>query len=350
MALGKKLATLFQQLSEFLRDPRCARSMWVSVMIIGVTEAIVLWVEHSYQVQMHLLHLILLPMAMASAAIGFREGKDEPRAKLFKQPNAPKAPFMVAQTIDLYQHVSSGSDGYADGSSPRELIRRADAVLELFLSQICALKSIGNLSDSVVETIFSSDRPKESRPVWAVCGRKEQSNARTLYQACEDSHTAGEHIERVFFPPESPEDSRDILEGIEKHLRACMTVRVFKSRKDALSTLYEFHLPRGFGMTWIGSSKQFTGKRPAEQVPIPTADSSATVFIHWGGLQGLEHHGVILTGNADWARHLWKLCHDIQVKAVLANADELTGLVVPMTLKKFLTKYPHYGEHRKDGK
>lgn len=263
-------------------------------------------------------HATLLVVAVLLAAIGYSEPSRDHVTQFICDRDVSNAPFMFAQSAELYRKLSEAGEA-----------KRADAALAAFLRQVQPLQTIAHLAPSVAACIFSRghDGTTTHRSVWAVCGRKDPLTADMLYEACESSAQCGGHIERVFFPPDSLEDERDILRAIERHLQVGMTVRAFQTRAEALATLYAFHLPRGFGMTWIGTRLEHS--------------RIAAAFVHWGGVGGTDHHGVFFQGNEDWAEHLSRLCQKIHGRATAANTNA-NGVVTSMTLDDFLEKFPDY--------
>lgn len=342
-------------LRDALRGTGQGRDNWrgvLVVLLVGLAGlAAHLWFHHL----VIWTHATLLVVAVLLAAIHYTEPRRDPAgkparslrakaddgaiARLVRNPNVGNAPFIFAKAIELYQSLLNSR---ADTPAVRQ--KRADAALEVFLEQARDLKTVGRLSDNVAGYIFEQTNGT-CRSVWAVCGRKDEPTAKKLYGACRNAFQKGCHIERVFFPPDTPLDEDDILGAIDLHLKAEMTVRAFQTRDLALAALYEFHLPRGFGMTWIGTCNCEQADRCATRRPNQGHDPAASVFVHWGGVGGADHHGVFLQGNADWAEHLFRLCRGIHGKAALANADsenEATSRIIPMNLDEFLTKFPHY--------
>lgn len=328
-----------KQSLNLLLDARLRASLWSSVATVFVADLVIILVEWKRHELVLWAHLILLPITMATVAIGYLSAKREPISELVREHSAPSAPFMLSKTIELFQELET--DATKEPSRSRRA-RRADAVVEAFLAKIRPLKQVQVLAQDVADAIYKELGVEiRSRAVWAVCGRKDPQTADLLYEACKKAFEARNHIERVFFPPDSAADAKDILSAIAKHLEVQMTVRVFAKRHDAAAALYGLHLPRGFGMTWIGHCLRSANNNAATREPVAITDVPASVFVHWGGLKRDTHNGILLQGNMDWADHLWELFEAIRGSTVIANSDN-NGNVVPMTIDEFKKKYPHY--------
>jgi hypothetical protein len=218
-----------------------------------------------------------------------------PAERLLRHPRSANAAFLLAQSASLHiQH---------DARQVRK------ALLEL----------VDCLNHLAADEGYLHEAAKLIRrnAVWAICGAKSEDTGRVFYAANRWSRGQGRHIERVFLPPATPQESRAVLQVIQAHFRFRMRVRAFTSWPFPAVNV-AFQLPPGFGMTLMG----------------PRRASLEAVLVHWGGITSPPHHqGVILRSPA-WLSHFSQLYDRISSRTVVVRQRNLDG---------FCTTFPDYG-------
>ncbi len=322
--------------------PATTRAALTNALLFVIWEAIVIGLELLVNHHVWIIgQVMLIPMGMYAVAMGVEaERKIDPIQHLVAEENGPNAPFMFSRGFKLYHEREFR--GLTEEDRDNALSALADA-LNNPMSQT-----------DYVPAILKDIRTKA---VWAVCGRKDQATADSLYGACVESFTKrGNHVERIFFPPLTAEDAKVLRSAITKHLSAGMnprsdggmTVRVFRSWQVADAVLHNDHLPRGFGMTLMGQCPRV----PATASIEPVENSIDCVLIHWGGLgtgDG-DHKGIVLRGRV-WGEFFRDLFVKVSKNTFVANSNDPHGATptCPMEWETFVDKnhFPHYGVPRR---
>jgi hypothetical protein len=252
--------------------------------------------------------------------IGFdRARQDDPIRNLFDQPNAVKAPYLLACAAALQQKPD------VSAQDKRE-------ALEEIGREIRPLKDENLYIDEVLDYV-------ETHAVWAVCGKKTGQNASRFYKANEtsflgDKHPdrSGNYIERVFLPPTTAAEAKSIKEAIERyHFRHGMLVRALTRDQDADEVRHSHNFPPGFGMTIVGECR-----RLAEN-PQCDPQRKHAVLVHWGGLGSAgTHYGVVLKHTA-WLDYFWEVFAQVRGVTEIVNPDR-----DPPTWPQFIQSYPKY--------
>lgn len=296
----EKLAKLLLRLSDVLADRQGRMAVFASVCLGIATDFVLLSfgnLQFSWVDSVNLLILVLSPPLYVLMAYVMRR----PTARL------PSGVEFLLDRANMLLNFGTFSDA-----------QKTKALNEL-IPQLCMPKIERDYAPDVINMI-------KTNSVWAVCGRKSDSFATAFWDANVESKNAGNHIERVFIPPENRAEVKALEKAVTPHLKNRMVVRVFNVVDDANSVRQEWSLPVGFGMTLMGHQDNSGGD--------PTIKG---VLIHWGGVaQSREHLGVILRHPA-WTGHFFTLYKEIGVRAS----------PIDPTIKdwsSFVKKYNNYGK------
>lgn len=287
-----------------LREPKGPGAMAISVTALAVAEIVLAILRHHFPDVWLFGELIIVPVAILAVALGYLARDPAPGL-----PNVEK--FFVTRAALLH------------GGTPRARRKRAEKEIGELLLKVADPLDEARYIGSVLATIKISS-------VWAVCGRKSDSNAQDFWDANVISRKANNYIERVFFPPSSVAEATAIYHAIRQHIAEKMLVRAFGPR-TARAAREPWCLPPGFGMTLMGTALPPNGDLTCDPGRL------AMVLVHWGGVEvGDPHYGVILEDEI-WMDHFRMLFKEIRGNTHVVNAD---GKIT--NCEEFLSCHPHY--------
>ncbi|MBI4547089.1 MAG: hypothetical protein HY707_03855 [Ignavibacteriae bacterium] len=227
--------------------------------------------------------------------IGFdRARSDDPIRKLFHQPDAVKAPYLLACAAALHRKPD------VSDRDKRKAIEELGAEIRELNNEI---KYIGAMINDV-----------KTHSVWAVCGRKTDHSAPSFYEANQESFDAGNYIERAFLPPTTVAEAASIQKAIQAyHFPKGMLVRALNKNQNADDVRHAHILPPGFGMTIMGECNRLAGN------PQCDPDSKYAVLIHWGGMDSAgTHYGVVLRQKG-WLDYFWNIFKQLRGVTDIVN-------------------------------
>lgn len=257
-----------------------------------------------------LLVILLFPAIFVVIAFN-RARSDDPIRFLFEQPDAVKAPYLLACAAALQQN-------------PDVSVRdKREAIEELGK----ALRKLKNETEYIGEVINHI----AEKSVWAVCGRKTNENAPNFFKANVTSYENHNYIERAFLPPTTSAEASSIRKAIEDyHFPKGMIVRALSRDQDADGVRHTYILPPGFGMTIMGEATRTKTNDKRD----PT--SKYAVLIHWGGMGAGRHYGVILRKKA-WLDYFWGVFERVRGVTDIANPGD-----AKRKWDDFVREYPAY--------
>lgn len=237
---------------------------------------------------------------------------NDPIRKLFSQPDAVKAPYLLASAAALHQN-------------PDVSARDKSEAIEELSSEIRTLKNEIRYIGAVINDV-------KTHSVWAVCGRKTDQNAPNFYKANQESFKAGNYIERTFLSPTTAAEAKSIKMAIDQfHFPTGMLVRTLNPNQNADGVREAHNLPPGFGMTIMGDGTRLDGN------PQRDPDRKYAVLIHWGGVgHAATHYGVVLKKQG-WLDYFWGVFEQLRGVTDIVNPDR-----VSRTWDDFIKDYPAY--------